>query len=144
MQKIDFKNLPDTDTAINAENLNQVQTNVENAINGVVESGSNENGSWVKYADGTMICTKNVEGTTSATTSWGGLFEGGVPCGNYAQPFIEKPRTNATGQKGYGNLIQCFGSNQNASSWGTLYILNPTSTSSCSYSIDLVAIGKWK
>ena len=30
MQKIDFKNLPDTSTPINAENLNQVQTNVEN------------------------------------------------------------------------------------------------------------------
>jgi hypothetical protein len=30
MEKIDFKNLPDTNTPINAENLNQLQTNVEN------------------------------------------------------------------------------------------------------------------
>lgn len=30
MEKIDFKNLPDTNTPLNAENLNQVQTNVEN------------------------------------------------------------------------------------------------------------------
>ena len=30
MQKIDFKNLPNTSTPINAENLNQLQTNVEN------------------------------------------------------------------------------------------------------------------
>ena len=30
MEKIDFKNLPDTSTPINAENLNQLQTNVEN------------------------------------------------------------------------------------------------------------------
>ena len=25
-------------------------------VAGIVESGSNENGSWVKFADGTMIC----------------------------------------------------------------------------------------
>lgn len=30
MEKIDFKNLPDTSTPINAENLNQIQANVEN------------------------------------------------------------------------------------------------------------------
>lgn len=35
MEKINFKNLPDTSTPINAENFNQLQTNVENAINEV-------------------------------------------------------------------------------------------------------------
>lgn len=28
-------------------------------IAGIVESGSNDNGSWVKYADGTMICYRS-------------------------------------------------------------------------------------
>jgi hypothetical protein len=32
MQKIDFKNFPDTSTPLSAQNLNQLQTNVENAI----------------------------------------------------------------------------------------------------------------
>ena len=36
MQKIEFKDLPSTDTPINSENLNLLQTNVESAINGVV------------------------------------------------------------------------------------------------------------
>ena len=35
MQKINFENLPSTNTPINASNLNQIQTNVENAINNV-------------------------------------------------------------------------------------------------------------
>lgn len=35
MEKINFKNLPDTSTPLNAENLNQLQANVENAINEV-------------------------------------------------------------------------------------------------------------
>ena len=33
MQKITFKNLPDTTTPVNATNLNAIQTNAENAIN---------------------------------------------------------------------------------------------------------------
>lgn len=60
MQKINFNDLPDTNTPINSSNLNQLQTNVENAINGIVESGSNDNGSYIKYADGTMIQRGNV------------------------------------------------------------------------------------
>lgn len=64
MEKINFENLPSTKTPINATNLNLLQTNVETAINSIVESGSNDNGRWIKYSDGTMICygktTKNV------------------------------------------------------------------------------------
>ena len=28
-------------------------------INGMIESGSNENGSYIKFADGTMICRRS-------------------------------------------------------------------------------------
>ena len=35
MQKIEFKNLPDTTTPLSAENLNQLQDNVEDAIDNV-------------------------------------------------------------------------------------------------------------
>lgn len=36
MNKIDWKNLPSTDTPIDAENLNLMQANIENAINGEI------------------------------------------------------------------------------------------------------------
>jgi len=57
MQKINFQNLPNTTTPVSATNLNQLQTNVENGINGVIDSGSNANGYYVKYQDGTLICS---------------------------------------------------------------------------------------
>lgn len=49
MEKIDFKNLPDTSTPYTAENFNQLQTNVENAINGVAEYSTEETiiGTWL-------------------------------------------------------------------------------------------------
>lgn len=33
MDKINFQNLPNTTTPVNATNLNQLQTNVENTLN---------------------------------------------------------------------------------------------------------------
>ena len=72
MQKINFEDLPSTNTPVNATNLNAMQSNVEGAmknalttsttdtyccnyINGIVESGSNANGYYTKFADGTLI-----------------------------------------------------------------------------------------
>lgn len=42
MEKINFVN--GQSPYISATNLNNLQDNVENAINGIIESGSNENG----------------------------------------------------------------------------------------------------
>lgn len=142
MEKINFIN--NQAPALNATNLNQMQDNIENAINGVVESGSNENGDWVKYMDGTMICTKRVSGTTSATRSWGPLYEGEVNCGIYPKTFIDTPKITAVSKLGRENIIECFGSSTNNSTFGSLYFLTKDSNQSCNYSFDLIAIGKWK
>lgn len=40
MQKINFQDLPDTSTPFCANIMNQLQTNIENAINGLFENGS--------------------------------------------------------------------------------------------------------
>lgn len=40
MQKINFKNLPDTSTPLNAENLNLLQDNIEEAIENIEPSGA--------------------------------------------------------------------------------------------------------
>ena len=39
MNKIDFKNLPDTSTPLSAENLNQMQDNIESGITDAVNTG---------------------------------------------------------------------------------------------------------
>lgn len=56
MNKINFVN--GQAPYINGTNPNKMQDNIENAINEIVESGSNDNGNWIKYADGTMIVTQ--------------------------------------------------------------------------------------
>lgn len=49
MNKIDFKNKGEVGAIpINADNLNLLQENAEDAINGVVQRGSNANGNSIK------------------------------------------------------------------------------------------------
>lgn len=44
-------------------------------VSGIVESGSNANGSWVKFADGTMIQYGTYDtGLTDFTTEFGSVF----------------------------------------------------------------------
>lgn len=50
---------------------------VNNKIAEIIESGSNENGDYIKFADGTMICTVYMEVTDQAISgSYGSLYQG--------------------------------------------------------------------
>ena len=62
----------------------------------IVESGSNENGSWVKFADGTMECRNSVWlYNVICTTQIGNVFihdKDGFKFPNFPVPFIERPQ----------------------------------------------------
>lgn len=160
MTKINFTNLPDTSTPINATNMNQLQINVENAINAtqisleneitalpgeIIESGSNANGEYIKFSNGTMICTKQVFITAEITSSWGNLYDTGnqdIDLGNYAQTFYSIPVVSITMSSANGCWLEGC-SNRTTSSYGKIVLVSATSkTASVAY--DLIAIGKWK
>ena len=142
MEKINFKN--GQAPALNATNLNQLQTNVENAINSVVERGSNDNGSWIKYSDGTMICYKSTgEINMNLTTSWGSLYEGTINLGNFPTEFIETPTISVT-SFGSGMLIEQGGIDASKTSWGNITGVRPQSVTGAKARFYLIAIGRWK
>ena len=51
MEKINFEDLPSTDTPINSTNLNLLQTNVENSINDIIEDKSLTENGYQKIGD---------------------------------------------------------------------------------------------
>lgn len=73
MTKINFTNLPDTSTPLNATNMNALQTNVENAIGEIIEEGYNSSAKYTKYSDGTLIQYGKVTLQTYTGRSAGGL-----------------------------------------------------------------------
>lgn len=120
-----------------------------NYINGIVESGSNANGNWTKWADGTMIIDKIVSGTTDVTTAWGNLYVSkNINLGNFPVPFIEIPTVIVSPQTQTGTQYMLIG--QGGSGYGTetnagnVQLVRPNSRTGLAYRLEVMAKGKWK
>ena len=72
---------------------------------GNVESGSNSEGSWIKYSDGSMICYKTIIATgINVDNPCGNLYENSsaIQLGNFAQTFKERPIVSLNKSSGQG------------------------------------------
>lgn len=151
MEKIIFEDLPSTNTPLNAENLNQIQENVEEAINGIVESGSNDNGSWIKFADGTMICTQNfvltVPITLGGNNGYYARVENGIP--DYPQTFTKVYYANVSIFNNNTTSVVPYNNEKNIGSQlnkiaDKLYFYGLVSQEAEIEFVQTIAIGKWK
>lgn len=113
----------------------------------IVESGSNANGTYVKYSDGRMECYKTVTGTVDITEQYYGYFyhtpDGKYfNLGDYAMPFIERPICSIQFRGGNAQWIGAI-QNQSATHAGDLHIISVTSKKAGAY-YDVIAYGRWK
>ena len=139
--RVNWEDLPSTDTPINATNLNKMD---EGIYNNSFESGSNANGSYIKFNDGTLICAKHISGSTPCNIAWGSLYEtSSINLGSYAMNFISAPYVSITPNMTAGALFEGV-RNVTASSFGQVWLVRTTSNDNLSYGIDCIAIGKWK
>lgn len=113
------------------------------------ESGSNENGSWIKYDDGTMICMNTISvDSMEITTAWGSGFRSNTfNFDNFPQPFISKPY--------YANIV--FDGSEDGMSGeimkmtpatttnvGAYHLFRPMSATISNFYISYFAVGRWK
>jgi len=130
----------DSIPAINASNLNKIEQGIyDNAF----ESGSNSNGDYIKFNDGTMICYKTVAGVADMSTPWGSLYEGTLALGDWPETFISMPKVNVTNISGTGAIIECFSPRPTTTSAGTVFLTRTTSGPG-SVELNVFAIGRWK
>ena len=126
-------------------NINVAGTIKQDGVE-IIASGSNSNGEYIKYSDGTMICFKQVNINADITSSWGNIYDTGnqdIDLGNYAQPFIgDTPKVSITMASANGCWLEgCYG--RTLTSYGKVVLASATSkTAGVVY--DLIAIGKWK
>lgn len=87
MALIEFQDLPNTTTPLTASNLNN---NFEEC-NNIIESGSNTNGSYIKFSDGTLIqrTQANIGQCTFSiySSSYPGLYTDHTHGGGYVWTF---------------------------------------------------------
>lgn len=120
---------------------------INNTINSIIESGSNENGNWIKYNDGTMICTKKHTGTANVNVALGNIFYNGyyAMAGDLPQNFIEAPYYYATNVESEWEIWGLQTKPVTTSKWATrVDLMSATSQSDKPITITMIAIGKWK
>ncbi|MDH1815709.1 hypothetical protein [Comamonas aquatica] len=109
------------------------------AVGAIIERGSNANGEYVKFADGTLICTIELP---PVTLPIGGTVAVGW---NFPVTFITKPTVPiaAVGPTGSYDFIGVrYGYTSTNSA--TQYVTNGSTAQQATESIPLLAIGRWK
>ena len=142
--------IPDVNK-VTEDDMNEIKSVVNNNANelsNVVESGSNTNGNYIKYADGTMICTKLVSGAQAITEAWGNGFTSGanatVLLGNWAVEFLDVPIISVTPGRIGSNYWLSGVMYTTKVQAGAVSILRFTSATSVDYRLHVIGIGKWK
>lgn len=110
-----------------------------------VESGSNSNGSYVKYPDGTLICYKQVQISGAAVNkAWGGVYESPdtYSFGSWPYAFTESPIMTLYPTLGHTVFVEKL--TPTTTSVGSTWLWSPTSRSSATTTFSIMAIGRWK
>ena len=123
------------------------KSNLVNAINStIIETGTNNNGTYIKYADGTMICTKKVTGQVKITATWGNLYDTGdnpLDLGDWAIPFIDVPIVSISFYGANGQWVEGFQTSTTKEKIGKISIASATSKTANAY-YNIIGIGKWR
>lgn len=113
----------------------------------IIERGSNANGEYIKFADGTLICTAVREHTTGITTAVGSVFTSSNQTWTYPHAFLDGSAPTQAGSSisWYANAWFSLGTSGSVSRTGMSFALkSPTSLAgNAAGRVSLLAIGRW-
>lgn len=146
-----LKNLFGNNTKISAEDIAIKDSNNKARIldkSVIVDSGSNENGSWVKWADGTMVVLQEYFDTKTIYITMGSLKRVGLKVPpDFPQEFKEPPIVQITLQHAWLAWLMGIEGNAtttNATGKELIPIASVEQTTLTDVKIHILAIGKWK
>ena len=137
MEKINFVN---NQTPAGATTMNTFQNNIENAINGVVESGNN----YTKFNNGLLICYGNLSINMGTMTQKNPFWQyTNNSKFNFPVQFISKPQLNLTIIAGsYASIL--YSVDFDKSSINSIIGLTLSDASNQVTNANYIAIGRWK
>ncbi len=111
----------------------------ESSIKHITESGSNANGSYIKFDDGTMICVSTTRNVTNISSASGGVFRSPMSAWTLPATFINTDYIfTGSGNPAWVGL----GGTKDTTSI-SYYAYSSTSLSEA-VAVNLLAIGRWK
>ena len=152
---------PSTQIWIKDDNLSAVGSEVVNSLEGneermapsvdavnkglaaIIDSGSNENGEWIKWNDGTMICTKRLASRTTLSVWNSPIVFADISAGNFPQTFTAIKSMQATSENDQVT-VHSVTDFTNTSAGSVRITGAATEAVTRDYIIHIFAIGKWK
>lgn len=109
----------------------------------ILERGSNANGEYIKFADGTLICWKVQSVTTNVTQAAGSVFFTSALNGQgWAFPFVSRPARFICSDGGtWSNNSTTDWSATNVGMYQLVRYANTPTEST--YSVSIVGVGRW-
>jgi hypothetical protein len=116
----------------------------------IIERGSNANGEYARFADGTQICTYKHTFTGAINTSFGSVFNGAVVTAKAFPASFVSGSIPSTAMwvlsitSGSPWLVGTSSDPTTVGQWGGFYVLNPISIgTSVTAIISMTAVGRW-
>ena len=109
----------------------------------IVESGSNTNGNYIKFSDGTMICYGRVNKNSGAWTAWGSIYDASISnVATFAKSFVSTPSVSIVNTNAYGCMVElCIA---NTSQITRVDLARGSTAGNISLVLSYIAIGKWE
>lgn len=123
--------------------ISDEETYACNYINDLMEFGSNDNGNYIKYYDGTLICYADKYATSSLFDYWGQLKRGQVTV-TFPQTFISTPSVNVGLINAETFAQLSIAADGITTSGFTAKVFKPNAASSIGVNFNYISIGKWK
>lgn len=112
----------------------------------IIETATNANGTYTKWADGTMICTRKVTYTGTISTAINGGYYNGTTLAaqSFAASFIAIPTQSIAVATDSSTTAWVGGRNTGSTTfWAGCYLMELFSRVSQTYTLDYLAIGRW-
>lgn len=129
-----FDKLPQTIQTQVSSAVSSVKSSIESRGAGIVAKGSNANGSWTKFGDGTMICKFRVNTSAFASNLYTWVF----PAEFKSEPYC--PGATATNTGAYGAACRSSVPTTNLTTQALFYWWQPLGSN---LNFDLIAIGEY-
>ena len=134
----------DNNLMLKSENIEYNNDTLKNTLDKIIESGSNETGEYIKYANGRLITMHEVTRNLERTKTWGNLYESNIQAdlGNYPISFKDIPFVYITLHK--TDAMPESVQQSTTSNAGKVHIMAPTAAEAADYVFHVLAIGRWK
>jgi hypothetical protein len=108
----------------------------------IVERGSNSNGEYIRWADGTQICYALLGSGTQLATAAGNLFRTGTNTWTFPAAFADEPSFHPHSDGSPGYSWGAIGSNTTSTTAASWSVFGPSSSANAPQA-HLIAIGRW-